>query len=568
MKAFLKKGGRAALALFLVLAAALFLPGSRAARAYTNPVKTMKIGLYYGSDAMAAANLQNFVGSGFTFGYYDPDRVFHAVGETDETKLTMLKDWTMYLSGGVYSDSQPSGSYDVIGCYHIRLNENCGDFAAAKNLAGLYAGGFPAYHNGNWYACVGSYTSQAAAETAMVERGLSGKAMTASSGCVTVVATGSTRILFQFDYGTAASLAVRPRADSSGEKPQTWFKGYRYYGAFQYTRVSGGNMNVINMVDLEDYIKGVVPYEMSSSWPLEALKAQAICARTYAASTINHHRDQGFDLCCGDDCQVYRGTNSAADSTNRAVDETAGVYITYNGSLCQVFYFSSDGGATEDSENVFNEALPYLRGVEDPYEQYVYTGKSNWSFTYSLSEITHILQMKGYRCAQIVSVTPSYTKMGNIASLKFTDANGKNWSFSRYNACTILYSPTYGKYTYSMRFTITPEGGVNLSVPLYYVNGGGDTLADPAEVYAVGSGGEVLPVELEGASVLTASGTETLFPAGEKAGSGSGGSGYVVSGSGWGHNVGMSQYGAKAMAEQGYTYEDILNFYFTGVDIG
>ncbi len=565
MKNVLKRALGLILALCLILAGSAAWPGPRA-RAYTNPVTTVKIGLYYGSDAMAAANLQNYAGSGFSFGYFDPDRVFHTVGETDETKITMLKDWTMYLSGGVYSDSQPSGSYDVVGCYHVCLNESCGDFAAAKRLAGLYTGGFPAYHNGKWVACVGSYTSQAAAETALVERGLNGKAMTASSGCVTVVATGTTRILFQFDYGTAASLAVRPRADGSGTKPLTWFKGYRYYGAFQYTRIGGGNMNVINVLDIEDYIKGVVPYEMSSSWPLEALKAQAICARTYAASYVNHHGSQGFDLCCGDDCQVYRGTNNAADNTNRAVEETAGQYITYNGSLCQIFYFSSDGGATEDSENVFTEALPYLRGVEDPWEQYVYTGKASWSCTYTLSEITHILQAKGYRCAQIVSVTPSYTRMGNIASLKFTDSNGKNWTFTNYSAGSILYSASYGKYIYSMRFTITPEGDLNVTVPLYYVNGSGDTVAEDAEVFAVGSGGVAEQVELDGAAVMTSAGLETLAPASVKTGGSS--DTYVVKGSGWGHNVGMSQYGAKAMADQGYTYEDILKFYFTGVEIG
>ena len=483
-----------------------------------------------------------------------------------ETKLTMLKDWNMYLSGSSYYDAVPGSTYDVIGCYHIRLEQTFADFAAAKTAAAAYSDAFPAYHNGAWYVCVGSYTSQSGAETARSERGLSGTAMTASSSCVTVVATGSTRILFQFDYGTSASLAVKARADSSGAGTQTWFKGYKYYGAFQYTRQSGGNMTVINVVDIEDYIKGVVPYEMNTAWPLEALKAQAICARTYAAAHINGHKSYGFDLCRTTCCQAYYGTNSAGEGSNRAVEETKGMYITYDGELCQIFYASSDGGATEDSENVFNEALPYLRGVIDPYEQYVDTGRSSWTYTYTSAEITSILQAKGYKCSDIVSITPTYTKLGNIYSLKFTDSKGKNWTFSKYNASTILYSPTYSKYTYSMRFTINAEGQGGGS-PIY-VNGA-STIENVSEIYAVGSGGVVEAVDgLGGISVISSSGVETITGA-------TGGSGgvisadkYVVSGSGWGHNVGMSQYGARAMAEKGLGYKDILEFYFTGVAVG
>lgn len=540
--------------------------GQKAVGAYVNDVTTMKIGLYFGSDALMAANLQNHIGSGYAFGYYDPEREFHEVGRTDEEKLTMLKDWNMYLAGGSYYDAAPGSSYDVVGCYHVRLDESYTCFEDAYAAAADYSDGFVAFHNGEWYACVGSYTSQSAAEAALVERGLSGVAMTASSSCVTVVATGTTRVLFQFDCGASASLAVRPLEDAGGEKTQTWFKGYKYYGDFQYTRIGGGNMTVVNVIDIEDYVKGVVPYEMNTNWPLEALKAQAICARTYAASHINGHRSGGFDLCNQTDCQAYRGTNSAGTGSDRAVDETAGMYISYKGELCEIFYSSSDGGATENSENVFNEAIPYLRGVQDPYEQYVDTGRSNWSFTYTAEEITNILQMKGYKCADIVSITPTYTDMGNIYSLKFTDSNGKNWTFSKYSASTILYSSTYGKYTYSMRFTITAEGQDETTA--LYVNGPASALDTGNDVYAVGAGGVVEKVNLSGSvSVMTASGTEEVYTSVYGGGTISADK-YVVTGSGWGHNVGMSQYGARAMAEQGLSYRDILEFYFTGVTVG
>ncbi len=533
---------------------------------YINPYTTLRIGLYYGNDALSSANLENSVGSGFTFGYFDQNREFHAVGETDNTKLTMMKDWTMYLSGGKYYDEAPSGSFDTIGCYHIRVNREFYSFSEAKEQCANYNNSFVAFHNGTWYVCAGSYTSYSAAETAAYERGIDGTPMTASSNCVTVVATGTTEVLFQFDYGTSASLAVMPKRDESGENPQTWFKGYKYYGAFQYARLAGKNITVVNFIDIEDYVKGVVPYEMNTEWPLEALKAQAVCARTYAASHINNHGSNGFDLCNSTHCQAYRGTNAAGEGSNRAVDETAGMYLTYNGELCETYYFSSDGGATEDSENVFEEAIPYLRGVADPYEQYVETGKANWSYTYTADDITGILKLKGYNCSQIVSVTPEYTRSGNIYSLKFTDSNGKNWTFSKYNASSILYSNTYGKYTYSMHFTVTTgdgEGGTG-SV---YVNSAADTLDTSVPIYAIGTGGETAELPSSGSiSVISSGGTESVSLVG--GGKTLTGDKFVISGSGWGHNVGMSQFGAKAMAELGYSYDDILKFYYTGVTIG
>jgi len=556
----------AVVAVAAVLAGVIFTPSGNEVSAVYEPETTIvKIGLYYGADEMSAANLLNEIGSGYTFGYFDSGREFHPVGETDETAITMLKDWNMYLVGNKYYDEAPNSEYQVVGCYHVRLNIEFAAFEDAAVAAQEYSDAFPAYHNGAWYVCVGSYTSAADAEVALVERGLDGIAMTASSSCVTVVVTGTTRILFQFDYGTSASLAVMPRPDESGEKPQTWFRNYKYYGAFQYTRLTGGDITVVNVVDMEDYIKGVIPYEMNTLWPLEALKAQAICARTYAALRYDTHKSYGFDLCRTVCCQTYLGTNSAGEGSDRAVEETAGEYITYDGELCSVFYFSSDGGATENCENVFTQPLPYLRGVYDPYEEYVDTGRKNWSFTYTAEEITNILQSKGYNCSRIVSITPTYTAMGNIYSLKFTDSNGKNWTFSKYNASSILYSSAYGKYTYSMRFTVKGEGQPDNTI--LYANSNRDVLEDIGEVYAVGSDGTVQKLANQDTiSVLTGSGVEEISIIGS--GATITADRYVISGSGWGHNVGMSQFGAKAMAEQGMTYKEILEFYFTGVTIG
>lgn len=552
--------------LFVVLIAlCLSLFCAEPVRGAEEPVSKVRVGLYWGSSALEAANLQNAVGSGFQFGYFDENRNFVSVGSTEKTAITMLKDWNMYLSGGKYSSESSSGA-QVVGCYHVRLSEAYSDFSSAKTAAEAYADGFPVYHDGQWHVCVGSYTGQSAAASDMQARGLEGVSMTCSDRCVTVVETGTVHILFQFDCGEKRSLAVMPVA-SEGEKATTWFKGYRYYGGFQYQRIDGENMNVVNFVTMDDYIKGVIPYEMNAEWPLEALKAQAVAARTYTAAHLNHHSSSGFDLCCEVDCQTYRGVNASDINSDRAVDESSGIYMTYEGQYVNAFYFSSDGGATEDCENVFNEPLPYLRGKPDPYESNLDTGHDSWSFIYTADEITAILRLKKYNCGQIVSVTPSYTSMGNIYSLKFTDINGVNWVFSKDRAGSILYSQTYRKYTYSQRFTVT-DADSPTDEGSYYVAGGEEVSLIPDAMFIVSGDGTVTPVNGAGSAVLlTADGTETVSLHGYSGGTITA-SRYLVRGSGWGHNVGMSQYGARAMAELGYSYREILSFYYDGVEIG
>ena len=552
-------------ALITVLLLAVSVPR---AEMYENDRTLIRVGLYYGDTELSSANLLNYIGSGYDFGYYDEAFEYHKVGETAEKAITMMKDHNMYLKGSTYYDNEQTGTYTTIGCYHVLLDTVFDSFEAALEEANTYTRtrAFPAYYYGEYRVSVGSYTSASEAEQARIERNIPGTVFTASSKCITVVKTGTNEIEYEFDCGDDFALTVMPKAGED-EKAVTWFKNKKYYGAFRYTRISGGNLTVVNMIDIEDYIKGVVPYEMSPSWPLEALKAQALCARTYVASHIGYHKNYGFDVCSTTCCQFYGGTERANANSDRAVTETAGEYICYDGQLCETYYFSSDGGATESSENVWSEAIPYLRGVNDPYEDQAGVS-SNWSYTYTNEDITWILKAKGYKCANIVSVTPTYTEMGNIFSIKFTDSNGRNWTFSRSAAGSILYSSTLGKYTRSQRFTITDEGSQpSQSASTVYVNGN-STLSNVSGIYVIGADGISMLDNENTVSVITGSGETTIELKNSSNSAETFSSGrYTVSGSGWGHNVGMSQYGAKAMAELGFTCEDIINFYYTGVSI-
>jgi peptidoglycan hydrolase-like amidase len=139
-----------------------------------------------------------------------------------------------------------------------------------------------------------------------------------------------------------------------------------YRGRIEVFANPRGTLTVVNVLGLEDYVRGVVANELSpGGYPaLEAQKAQAIAARTYAYRNRGQFRAQGFDLLPTTRSQVYRGLSSEHPLSTRAVDETRGLIATYNGEPINALYTSTCGGRTEASENIFNDAMPYLRGRE------------------------------------------------------------------------------------------------------------------------------------------------------------------------------------------------------------
>ena len=155
----------------------------------------------------------------------------------------------------------------------------------------------------------------------------------------------------------------------------------RYRGSLELRPSPGGGLTVVNAVGLDKYVQGVVPKESPSSWPAEALKAQAVAARSYALAS-----DRGgsiFDHYPDTRSQVYRGMGEEAASTNAAVRATAREILRYDGEVATTFFFSTSGGHTENVENVFYGATPtpYLRGVEDPYDDA--SPRHRWSLTYT-----------------------------------------------------------------------------------------------------------------------------------------------------------------------------------------
>ena len=212
----------------------------------------------------------------------------------------------------------------------------------------------------------------------------SAKAYLAVVGSTVIEVPGGTTTTVSWDDGkyrvTAGSLSKRfsvpvvfkPKsALLRSLTADDWGKTGRYRGQLRALHTTGG-FTLINKVTLENYLRGVVPYEMSAQWPLEALKAQACAARSYAQRSRNP--GQAFDVYCTTRDQVYRAVPEDATihaRSDQAVKATAGVVPTYGGSPISAFYFSSSGGHTENIENVWQTSpLAYLKGVEDPYDTY------------------------------------------------------------------------------------------------------------------------------------------------------------------------------------------------------
>ncbi len=477
----------------------------------------VRIGLRYGDDALTSANLQNTVGygSGYAAGYYDSNDNFVPLQYIGDTEITIS------ASGSTYTITNT---------------------VSGAKIASITSDGW--------------------------------------------------------------TLAVVPQS-TDGTKTRTWFKNNIYYGAFEYDRNSNGTLNVINVVNIEDYIKGILPYEMSPKWPLEALKAQAIAARTFAVYTLDKHKVYGFDLCNTTDCQVYYGIKNANETTDLAVDETRGMYATYNNKPINAVYHSSNGGATENSENIWNEALPYLRAVKDEFEAQTNMTNKSWSFEITLSELTEILKQRGNDISQIVHAYAEYTKAGNVAKLVFIDANGKKLEYEKERARSVLKNSTYGINVISQRFIFEDKANPRVTSVDDFISpvsraayidqsivssSEAPIFADPFTKSVLTTQGLISLQAGYGMTgrfkILSSSGlseTDSVFAVGGAGITGAASSGvidgttlaapssssgtFIIRGSGYGHNVGMSQYGAKAMAELGYSCFDIINYYYTDVNI-
>lgn len=320
--------------------------------------------------------------------------------------------------------------------------------------------------------------------------------------------------------------------------------GKEYRGYIYLERTANGELLVINYVGTDDYVTSVLGKEMSYTWPIEALKAQAVCARNYVLSNSRAHRAYGFDACTTQHCQVYGGVESEHENTRRAVNETKGVLATYEGKVVSLYFSATSGGQTADVEDVWGTPYGYLKSVPDTYENPEKASRYKWTFNFTRSEIEKKLENAGVNIGVLTDITmDSVSRSGRVTKMTFHGSSGTHTV--KLDKCRSILG------LYSQKFTISPDGlsavittGGQIKAPYYALTGNGTGLV--AGYSAITGDGTVKEINITGGIPES----------------------YTIDGGGYGHGVGMSQWGARGMAENGFTYDRILKHYFTGIELG
>ena len=285
----------------------------------------------------------------------------------------------------------------------------------------------------------------------------------------------------KFGDVSVAELWVKP-----SQGGYVWI-GDRWYRGTVQVIPDGKQLVAIDRVDLEQYLYSVLGAEMSQDFPAEALKAQAVAARTYAIYRSQAASKKSFDVDSTQESQVYRGIANEASTTQAAVNATAGQIMTYQGKPILAVFHAASGGHTENVEDIWTNRIPYLRGVPD-YD--LGTPGYEWSKLLSLGELSKLLKID-----RIKSIwADRSTQFGSVVSLKVVGDTEKTLTGSQIRTTLKLRS---------LRFTISPTPD-----------------------------------------------------------------GFIFNGRGYGHALGMSQWGAYSLAQQGMTYPKILAHYYQGVDFG
>lgn len=278
--------------------------------------------------------------------------------------------------------------------------------------------------------------------------------------------------------------AVGTRLTVEGDGSFVLFDGRRFRGAISL-RADGDMVEVLNVLDIESYLRGVVPSEMSASWPMEALKAQAVAARSYTLASL----DPGgrYDLCATVDCQVYRGVEAEHPRTDAAIAATAGVVVTYQGTTAKTYYHSDSGGVVASSQEVWGQPSPYLVAMQDVASS---TPHRAWTYRLDPALVAASLRAVGVDVGTVQGVrVAALSESGRVSELEVHGTAGM-----RVLRGLRLRTLARGWGLRSMRFQV--QGGL------------------------------------------------------------------TVRGDGWGHGVGMSQYGARSLASSGHDYSSILAFYY------
>ena len=344
---------------------------------------------------------------------------------------------------------------------------------------------------------------------------------------------------------------------NQGEEPYIEVNKRKYRGAIEIHKTLGKtDLTVVNILPVEQYLYGVIAREISPDWPLEAVKAQAVAARTYALKNMNKHKSDGYDVCATTDCQVYGGLTSEAPGAIRAVNETRGQVLTYKGQLIAAYFHSSSGGFTENSENVWGGNQPYLRGIEDVDNSPYY----RWEKQIPLKEFENLLSGAGYNIGSLQAIVLSPLSpppvnvddrgvSGRVKSMRIIGERG-NVQLTGNKIRTLL---GLNSTLFDISMIIPRPKALEWKI----TDSAGDYQTKEVPVnLPPGQDKAILLNDKENIRRISGYPEETM----------------VIKGFGWGHGVGMSKLGAKEVAEKappGDTtyFKKILKHYYQDVEI-
>lgn len=376
--------------------------------------------------------------------------------------------------------------------------------------------------------------------------GIDEQVMDLSQGTEIPVALSGTELVFTW---TGSQIAINNLPVSAGPiliRPGASFLSWnsRHYRGMLLVSAVNGRLQLINQIQLEDYLRGVLPKEVSPAWPMAALKAQAIAARTYTVASVNRHAKEGFDLCATTHCQVYGGTDGQTQITDQAVSETANQVMVYKGKIISAMYHSSSGGSTEDPKNIWGFSTPYLTQVLD-WDQN--SPHSEWSRTIDWTQAQIAASRTYPKIGRLIQIWPAALgEDGKVRKIKLKGDLGE----------TVISGESF-RYLLNLPSSDIQLGLVYGPDPLIYLWWSHNS-AYPESVLTSNEGGRAVTEFLsppwnlpDPCSWLE---DKDLLQ-------------IVIKGNGWGHRVGLSQWGAKGMAEAGFNEHQILEYYYPGITI-
>lgn len=307
-----------------------------------------------------------------------------------------------------------------------------------------------------------------------------------------VTATNFGIQLGPYSYYKIFGIKIVPKRDAAIYIDKRCFRGQ-----INIMRQQDMTVLVVNHIDVENYIRGVLYHEVSHKWPLDSLKAQAVIARTYALYQKKVNEKNDYDLTNDVYSQVYGGQTSEKYRTNKAVNQTLGQYLIFSGEIFPTYYHATCAGYTEDASRLWNIDLPPLKGK--PCDFCSKSRHSKWRINLRLADIQVKLIKSGREIGLIKEINVlERNNSGRIDKLEIIDRRGSKIYISGKDFRMVV-GPDIIKST---NFNVTMRG--------YYVD-------------------------------------------------------FV--GKGWGHGVGLCQWGAKSMSDCGFKYDEILKYYYPGSEI-